>query len=86
MDKDILIKKLLYRSNYRGCKETDFLVGNFAKANLDKVDDLNLYAEFLDERDGDIYDWIMEKTKSPLKYKHLVQNIKNFHNINSYSQ
>ncbi len=81
MDKSIEIKKLLYRSNYRGCKETDFLVGNFAKANIEKMSNLNLYSDFLNEKDGEIYDWIMGKIQTPDKYQNLIKEIQQFHKI-----
>jgi len=32
-----LIKKLLYRSNHRGTKEMDLLIGGFAIENLKKL-------------------------------------------------
>ena len=41
-DKELLIKKLLYRSIHRGCKETDILLGNFAIARTESFDDSKL--------------------------------------------
>lgn len=81
MQQDQLIKKLLYRSCYRGCKETDFLIGNFAKSNIKQISDLELYANFLNENDGQIYDWIMQKTPTPEKYQDLIAKIQEFHEI-----
>ncbi len=81
MNKEILIKKLLYRSNYRGCKETDFLIGNFAKAKINQFKDLALYENFLAEKDGEIYDWIMDKYQAPKQYQELVRQIQDFHKI-----
>ncbi len=57
---DELKKKIIYRSNYRGTKEMDKLLGSFTKAYIDKlsindlvklekllnVDDVNLYNFF----------------------------------------
>lgn len=81
MNKEILQKKLLYRSCYRGCKETDYLIGNYAKENIEKIVDLNLYEAFLNENDGNIYDWIMNKIATPEQYLQIIKDIQTFHKI-----
>lgn len=83
MDKEILKKQLLYRSNYRGCKETDILLGKFCKAKLDEFDDakLALYAKFLTEDDALIYDWIMGDKPFAADYLALIQEIRVFHDF-----
>ena len=48
MSNENLIKQLLYRSVHRGCKETDFLVGEYAKSELGKINDLELFGKFLE--------------------------------------
>ena len=35
-NKEILKKKIIYRSGHRGSKEMDLLLGNFVKKNIDK--------------------------------------------------
>lgn len=79
-DKD-LKKQLLYRSIHRGCKETDFLVGEFAKAELEKIADLELFGNFIEEDDARIYDWILDKVTFPEKYENLIKDIRSFHKI-----
>ena len=37
-----LKKQIIYRSNHRGTKEMDLLLGNFVKKNIDKFNDLEL--------------------------------------------
>lgn len=81
MDQEAIKKKLLYRSCYRGCRETDFLIGNYARQNFDKITDTKLYSQFLEESDNNIYNWIMNKDRTPNRYQYLVNNIKKFHNI-----
>lgn len=83
MDKEILKKQLLYRSNYRGCKETDILLGKFCKAKLEEFDDnkLNLYAQLIEEDDALIYDWIMGDKPFADKYLSLIQEIRKFHDF-----
>lgn len=57
MDRNLLIKQLIYQSNHRGCKETDYILGDFAKKHCEKMTDfeLNLYSKLLNEDDWEIY-------------------------------
>ncbi|MAW17747.1 MAG: succinate dehydrogenase assembly factor 2 [Pelagibacteraceae bacterium] len=50
---EIFKKKLLYRSNYRGTKEMDLLLGNFVEKFIDDFNEseLNELAKFLDYED-----------------------------------
>lgn len=66
-EKKHLLKKLLYQSCYRGCKETDFIIGNFAKKYLFKLSDTELedFAEILKLNDADFYDWYVGKKPLP---------------------
>jgi antitoxin CptB len=45
-DKDMAIRRqrALYRASYRGTREMDFLLGQFAKANVDQMDSRELVA------------------------------------------
>lgn len=76
-----LHKQLIYRSVHRGCKETDFLIGEFAKAKLAEINDLENFGKFLEEDDLMIYDWILAKVETPAIYKNLVEKIRQFHRI-----
>tara|TARA_B100000941_G_C28439188_1_gene518676 strand:+ start:848 stop:1111 length:264 start_codon:yes stop_codon:yes gene_type:complete len=40
---DQLKKKIIYRSNYRGTKEMDKLLGSFTKKYIDKLDKKDLF-------------------------------------------
>ena len=66
-NKEQLLKKLLYQSCNRGCKETDLIIGQFAKLNLDKMNDsdLEIFEEILQMNDADIYDWYTKKKPIP---------------------
>jgi antitoxin CptB len=81
--KQVLIKTLLYRSLHRGCKETDILLGLFAKNKITNFSDeeLKIYAQLVLEDDVFIYDWILQKVPTPDQYKNLVQSIRHFHNL-----
>ena len=39
---DNLKKRLIYRSQYRGTKEMDKLIGSFVKSNIDKLNIIQL--------------------------------------------
>ena len=64
-----LIKKLLYQSCNRGCKETDFIIGQFAKQYLNKMTDeeMNIFSGLLQSEDVDIYDWYTKRKPLPKK-------------------
>ncbi len=53
-------KRLLYQSLHRGCKETDMILGNFAQKYLETLSDaeIDLYENFINEKDWDIYAWV----------------------------
>ena len=42
IDIDELKKKIIYRSNYRGTKEMDKLLGTFTKKNINNLDNQDL--------------------------------------------
>ncbi len=56
-DIDNLKKRLIYRSQYRGTKEMDKLIGNFVQTNIDKFDEnqLNELEKFLEIDDDTLY-------------------------------
>lgn len=60
-------KRLLYRSIYRGNKENDILLGQFARAHLGAFDSVYLdqYERLLDAGDNDIFDWISGQIDVP---------------------
>ena len=62
-----LMKKLLYKSNYRGCKETDLALGNFANKYLDSLTDQELleFEVICSQMDTDIWDWLNNKIPVP---------------------
>lgn len=75
------IKKLLYQSCNRGCKETDLIIGKFAKENLMKMspDDLEIFSRILSLADVDIYDWYTGKKPVPEQNKSkIMTQILNF--------
>jgi antitoxin CptB len=56
---DLLKKKIIYRSNYRGTKEMDKLLGSFTKKYIEilSLEDLNDLEKLLDIDDTDLYNY-----------------------------
>ena len=80
-NRNIFIKKLIYRSKYTGTRETDILLGNFAENHLKNLDDENLLAYQSLLNSGDPRIWRLsidiEKSKSS-KENFLIDLIKEF--------
>jgi len=65
------IKRLKYQSWYRGCKETDILLGNFARAHLDGLSESELdgFERLLGENDVDMFRWLTDQAEIPENFK-----------------
>ncbi len=63
LDIEIKRKQLLYRSIYRGCKETDLLIGEFAANYINSFSEQELkdYEQLLEIGDLTLYNLICEK-------------------------
>lgn len=61
------IKRLVYRSNYTGTRETDLLLGAFARRHLDRFDDglIDEYEALIENSDPDLYMWISGRKPVP---------------------
>jgi antitoxin CptB len=74
-----LKKKIIYRSNYRGTKEMDKVLGAFTKRYIDElnIEDLNDLEKLLDVDDSNLYnffnglvtDFEFKKNKINLMFK-----------------
>ena len=67
-NKEILKKKIIYRSMHRGTKEMDLLLGNFVKKHINKLNVIELkdLAKLLFIEDEVIYKWYIEKSSNKL--------------------
>ncbi len=61
------LKRLYYRSFYRGTHENDLLIGRFAKEHLPEMSDneLDQFEVILEQSDTDLYNWITGRTDIP---------------------
>jgi len=78
---DSIKKKIKYRSEYRGIKELDIILGKFVKKYIDSFN----YNELLDlhsilEKDDDlIFKWYVDKKKNnSIKVSKVSELLKNF--------
>ena len=57
---DELKKKIIYRSNYRGTKEMDKLLGAFTKAHINELSDDDLFKleKLLNIDDSNLYNFL----------------------------
>ena len=79
---DQLKKKIIYRSNYRGTKEMDKVLGAFTKKYIDQlnIDDLYDLEKLLDIDDSNLYnffnglvtDFEFQENKINLMFKNFV--------------
>ncbi len=81
-NKEILIKRLQYQSWHRGCKETDIILGNFAKSELTtlNMEALLDFDQLLHLNDSDIYNWFAGLSELQHQFStDILQKIKEFH-------
>lgn len=80
-NRDIWIKKLIYRSKYTGTRETDLLLGNFAEKYLKNLNDDELlsYEKLLISGDPRIWRLSIDiEQTDDEKENIIVELIKNF--------
>ena len=67
-------KRLLYRSVYRGNKENDILLGQFARAHIAEFDsaELDQYERLLAAGDNEIFDWVTGQAEIPTEADSMV--------------
>ena len=60
-------KRLIFRSEHRGTKEMDLLLGTFAKKHVPDFSETELheYEALLTHNDPDLYNWITGQEKAP---------------------
>tara|TARA_Y100000590_G_scaffold412088_1_gene506743 strand:+ start:24 stop:269 length:246 start_codon:yes stop_codon:yes gene_type:complete len=77
-NKQNLINKIIYRSQYRGTKEMDIFMGKFVKSIVDKlfIDDLNDLDILVNMNDEDINKII--KGKKEFNNKNILKHLKDF--------
>ena len=67
---EMMRRRLIYRASYTGMKETDLLLGQFAKRHLPELDRKSLieFEELLDAGDPSIFAWVRGDEDVPEQY------------------
>ena len=79
------LRRLIYQASYTGMKETDLLLGYFAKVHLPHLNDADLtnFENLLEAGDQQIYAWIMGNAQLPDEYDtpvfHLIKKFNKEH-------
>ena len=78
INKEFLIKRIVYRSTHRGIKEMDILLGNFVKKNINKLNDDNLIDldNLLSLDDETIMKWYLKKKSNKAKKNQKLLELK----------
>ena len=68
---DTLRKSLLYRSEHRGTREADMIIGRFARDNIQKMTNTQLddFEILLELPDQDILNWVMKLSPLPAEHQ-----------------
>lgn len=81
-DLDPRRKKILFRAWHRGMREMDLIMGRFAEANLDRMDDqaLDTFELLIEAPDRDLLAWITGREPTPVNYDtDVFKALKAFH-------
>lgn len=67
LPRELWLKRLTYRSWHRGSKETDLVLGTYCAQRLEQLEEpkLQVFENFLNEDDAEIWAWLTEKTACP---------------------
>jgi antitoxin CptB len=67
-------KKLIFRSDHRGIKEMDLILGTFAREFVPTAtqDEIDAYEELLNESDPDLYNWISMREDVPADNDNII--------------
>ena len=73
---DARLRKLNFRAWRRGFREADLIVGAFADAELPAMSaaDLDRFEALLEVADGDLYDWIIDRTPPAPEHDHALMH------------
>ncbi|PID35770.1 MAG: succinate dehydrogenase assembly factor 2 [Rhodobacterales bacterium] len=72
------LKRLTMRSNRRGIKEMDIILGRFAQRALAGLSaaELDQYELLLGENDNDLYQWVTEQKPTPERLVELMDQVR----------
>ncbi len=83
-DLDVRRRRAAYRANHRGTKEMDWLLGRFAAARLEDMNDPALaeFEDLLAAPDPELQVWIMDTSSIPDdRHAGLIRELRAFHEL-----
>ncbi|GGD88896.1 hypothetical protein GCM10011390_04580 [Aureimonas endophytica] len=83
-DLDIRRRKALFRSWHRGTREMDLVLGRFADAEIDRLDDAEMddYELLMEAPDRDLFQWLTGEAETPQNYDTSVfRRIRSFYAV-----
>jgi antitoxin CptB len=83
-DREHKTKRLRFRAWHRGTRELDLLIGRFADAHLETMDDdqLTRFEVFMERPDPDVYDWLVKGLPVPDEdHNDIIDLIFDFHKL-----
>ena len=84
IDLDIRRRKALFRSWHRGTREMDLVLGRFADAEIDKLDETEMddFEMLMEAIDRDLFQWLTGEVEVPADYDTgIFRRIKAFYDI-----
>jgi antitoxin CptB len=79
---DVRRRKLLFRAWRRGVRETDLIVGRFADAHIETLDERGLddFERLIEVPNADLYAWVSEDMDIPPEHDTpVLRQLKTFH-------
>ena len=69
-DLDPRRRKALFRCWHRGTREMDLVLGRFADAEIDRLDDeeLTVFEHLMEAPDRDLFTWLTRSAETPANY------------------
>jgi len=80
---DVRRRRLLFRAWRRGVRETDLIVGRFADAYIEALDDAGLddFERLIEAPNAELYAWVIGAENVPAAYDTAVlASLRTFHN------
>lgn len=75
-------RRALYRATHRGTKEMDFILGQFAEAeigNLSEIE-LDLLERLIEAPDTELYEWVTGRAETPSEHDtEILRRLRAFH-------
>ncbi len=77
---DLLRRRLIYRSAYRGCKESEIILQRFIEGEFNVMSEktLQMFSELLDCDDLDLLDWLKRVTTPPERFGTIIDQIRRY--------